>query len=399
MKNNIKHLKWAASLLLIHAFAWAQVPGDVSIGRSSLLFPPVKQHVHGSTIVGLPNGDLLVAWYQGSGERTANDVKIFGARWPKNAKGWTAPFLMADAHDMPDCNPVMFLDRRGRLHLTWITVLGDRWESSILRHRIATDISGAGAPTWAWQDDIFFKPDDRFSSETAARFKELPGSPAGWSGFAPEYDGQIINASRDPQKRGIGWMPRIKPLQLSNGRILLPLYSDGYNFSLIGISDDEGDTWKPSLPLVGRGNVQPALVQKKDGTIVAYQRDNGDEPGRVQVNESRDTGMTWTAAKKTTLPNPGSSVEALVLKDGRWVLVCNDTEEGRHRLSILVSNDEGANWPVKKTLVEVEKGKGSFSYPALIQTGNGLLRLTYSWTKEGQGETIAYTEIEPNELN
>jgi predicted neuraminidase len=386
-------------LLILHVHTWAQGIGATADIQSDLLFPPVKQHVHGSTIVGLPNGDLLVAWYQGSGERTADDVKVFGARWPKGAKGWTAPFLMADAHDMPDCNPVMFLDRRGTLHLTWITVLGDHWESSILRHRTATDLSGTGAPKWAWQDDIFFKPDDRFATETAACFKELPGSPAGWSGFAPEYDGQIINASRDPQKRGIGWMPRIKPLQLPGGRILLPLYSDGFNFSLIGISDDQGETWKPSLPLIGRGNVQPALVQKKDGTIVAFQRDNGDEPGRIQVSESRDTGMSWTAAKKTDMPNPGSSVEALVLEDGRWMLVINDTEQGRHRLSMLLSKDEGATWPVKKTLVETEKGKGSFSYPALIQTQDGMLHLTYSWNMEGQGETIAHIALDPKELN
>lgn len=385
-------------LLILHVHAWAQGVGNNTIDRSSLLFPPVKQHVHGSTIVGLPNGDLLVAWYQGSGERTANDVRILGARWPKGAKGWTAPFPMADAIDMP-YNPVMFLDRRGTLHLTWITVLGDRWESSILRHRTSIDPSGVGAPKWSWQDDIFFKPDDRFATETAARFKELPGSMAGWSGFAPEYDQQIIAASKDPQKRGIGWMPRIKPLQLANGRILLPLYSDGYNFSLMGISDDQGETWKPSLPLIGRGNVQPALVQKKDGTIVAYQRDNGDEPGRVQVNESRDSGLTWTAAKKTDIANPGSSVEALVMKDGRWVMVLNDTEQGRHRLSIFVSKDEGATWPVKKVLVESEKGKGSFSYPALIQTADGVLRLTFSWNREGQGETIGYIAIDPKELD
>src|SRR6202043_3628604 len=48
-------------------------------------------------------------------------------------------------------------------------------------------------------------------------------------------------------------MTRIKPLKLASGRILLPLYSDGFNMAIVAISDDDGDTWHASLPIVGRG--------------------------------------------------------------------------------------------------------------------------------------------------
>ena len=109
--------------------------------------------------------------------------------------------------------------------------------------------------------------------------------------------------AKDPVKREVGWMGRIQPLTLQNGRMLLPLYSDGYNVSLTAISDDNGNTWKPSLPIVGRGNIQPALVLRKDSTIVAFMRDNGDSPQRIIVsNFKRITDIPGVLSKKTDIP-------------------------------------------------------------------------------------------------
>lgn len=73
----------------------------------------------------------------------------------------------------------------------------------------------------------------------------------------------INTAALDPMKRNLGWMTRIKPLLIGENRIVLPLYSDGFNLSIMAISDDQGATWHPSLPVVGRGPIQPALVRKK----------------------------------------------------------------------------------------------------------------------------------------
>src|SRR5580693_10139095 len=72
-----------------------------------LIFQPEKWHNHSSSIVELPNGDLLACWYHGSGERTADDVLIQGARWNHVTGKWTAPFLMADTPGFPDTNPVL----------------------------------------------------------------------------------------------------------------------------------------------------------------------------------------------------------------------------------------------------------------------------------------------------
>ncbi|ULQ54150.1 sialidase family protein [Flavihumibacter fluvii] len=360
--------------------------------ESQLLFPPQSLHTHGSSIVSLPNGDFLCAWFMGSGERTADDVKIMGARLTKGSKVWSTPFVLADTYNIPDCNPVLFLNKSGKLFLVWIAVTANRWESSVLRIKTSTDFSKPGAPKWSWQDNLFLKPNDNFVSEVAKKFKVMPERGIGWSAYAPAYDDVILEASNDIRKRSIGWMTRIKPLILPGGRILLPLYSDGFNFSLLAISDDDGETWHASLPIVGRGNVQPALALKKDGHIVAFMRDNGDAPPRVQVSESGDQGESWTPAEKSSIPNT-ASVELLVLKDGRWAFVGNDIEDGRHRLGLFVSDDEGKSWKSKHYLEIEAPGKGSFSYPSLIQSPDGLLHVTYSYQVDKGGESIKHVVV------
>jgi len=363
-----------------------------------LIFPVQPQHTHGSTIISLPNGDVLAAWFQGSGERTADDVKIMGARLKKGAQVWSAPFAMADTYGLPDCNPVLFLNNRNKLFLVWIAVQAHKWECSILRYRTSVNYETDAAPVWNWQDNILLAPNDSFATETAVKFKQLTKNTSGSGSYAPRYDDMIIEASKDPAKRSTGWMTRIKPLMLADGRILLPLYSDGFNMSMVAISDDDGDTWRASLPIVGRGNVQPALVQKKNGNIMAYMRDNGDAPSRVQMSESADNGYSWSAAQKTNIPNE-ASVELLVLKDDRWAFVGDDEDDGRYRLSLYLSDDEGQTWKWKRTLENDQKRNGRFSYPCLIQTDDGLLNISYSYSVGKEGESIKYVVVDPKAIN
>jgi predicted neuraminidase len=181
----------------------------------------------------------------------------------------------------------------------------------------------------------------------------------------------------------MGWMARIHPLELPSGRVLIPLYSDGYNFSLIAITDDGGRTWTSSEPLVSEGGVQPSLVRRRDGTIVAYMRDNGPTPKRALMATSKDDGVSWSAATDSEIPNPGSSVEVIALSGGEWLLVHNDTERGRHSLAAWLSDDEGRTWKWKRH-VELDRrtaGAGSFSYPSVIQARDGTIHLTYSFSR------------------
>jgi predicted neuraminidase len=172
--------------------------------------------------------------------------------------------------------------------------------------------------------------------------------------------------------------------------MLLPLYSDGYNFSLVAITEDAGQTWSCSKPLIGPGAVQPSLVRRKDGTIVAFCRNNGPAPQRMLVSESRDNGLTWTVATHNQLLNPGSSVDVLKLRDGRWLMCYNDTEDGRHQLALSYSEDEGKHWI---GTVHVDEGeKASKSYPSLLQASDGSVHLTYSFSG-GDGETIRHVRL------
>lgn len=356
-----------------------------SIVKQEFVFTPQSEHSHGSSIVALPNGDFLVTWFQGSGERNADDVRIMGARLEKGKTKWSKPFLMADTPGLPDCNPILFLNNKNKLFLVWIAVQGNRWEGSILRTRTTTNYNNSGAPEWEWQDNILIKPGDEFVEEIENKFSEMPELNHGWAEYAPLYDDMIKEASKNQVLRSIGWMTRIKPLILGSGRIILPLYSDGYNLSICAISDDDGESWRPSKPIVGRGPIQPALAVRKNGDIVAYMRDSGDAPARVHKSISTDNGESWSYTEKTDIPNE-ASIELFVLKDGRWAFLGNNLNDGRYQLVLMLSDDEGETWKWKEYIEKDNKqGGGSYSYPSLIQTGDGLVHITYS-SRTGETE-------------
>jgi len=348
------------------------------------IFPLQGKHVHSSSVVECPNGDLLVCWFYGSGERTADDVVIQGARLTKGSIKWSSVFLMADTPDFPDCNPVLFIDQKDRLWLFWIAVRANRWEQSILKYRTSMDYQRRGAPKWDWQDIILLKPGDVFAETIEATFRELITEEPMWAEYAPLYSTMIIEAAGDKAKRQTGWMTRTHPTVLPCGRILLPLYSDGYNVCLVAISDDYGEHWRASKPIVGLGPIQPSIVRRKDGTLVAYMRDSGNAPYRILISTSTDDGESWSPAVDTNIPNPGSSLEAIALKDGRWVMVYNDTEDGRYSLGAALSDDEGKTWKWKRHIGRSNNREKSFAYPSLIQAEDGKIHLTYSYKEQGK---------------
>lgn len=368
-----------------------------SIVKDEFIFTPQHEHSHGSSIVALPNGDFLATWFQGSGERKSDDVQIMGARLENGKKQWSKPFLMADTEGLPDCNPVLFLNSKNKLFLVWIAVQGNQWEGSIIRTRTTMNYNNSGAPVWEWQDNILIKPGNEFVTEVESKFNEMPDLEHGWAAYAPLYDNLIKEASKHQVNRSIGWMTRIKPVILETGRIVLPLYSDGYNFSICAISDNDGDTWRASLPIVGRGPIQPALVVKKNGDIVAYMRDSGDAPARVHKSISKDDGMSWDYTEKTDIPNT-ASVELHVLKDGRWAFVGNDVTDGRYQFVLMISDDEGESWKWKEYLETAENVKGSYSYPGLIQTEDGLVHITYTSNTGETEKSIKYIVVDTDKI-
>lgn len=377
------------------------LPAQELVVSQELIFPLQKEHVHGSSIVELPNGDLLTVWFQGSGERTANDVRLQGARLKKNETAWSPPFDMADTPGIPDCNPVLFLNRKGKLFLVWIAVLADRWERSVLRVRTSTDYDNEGPPKWDWQDNILFKPTDDFAKEVEAKIEGvvMPLTLTEEQ-FAKEKQ-RVLEMSKDLPERSLGWMTRIPPITLASGRMLLPLYSDGFNFSLIAISDDDGETWRPSLPIVGLG-IQPALAVRNTGEnkgdITAFMRNATGMPERIWISVSKDQGETWSGAVRSDLKST-ASVGLLALRDGRWIYIAGDTEHGRYRLSLYVSGDEGETWKLGHILEFDSAEVNRYSYPCMIQGKDGLLQITYSYHLEKERlKSIKHVCIDPAKL-
>ena len=427
-------------LLLFFALLLLSGLSAQKISEGQKIFELQKEHTHGATIVALPNGDLLAAWFQGNGERWADDVRIMGARLLKGESRWTEPFLMADVPDFPDINPVLFLDSRQQLWLVWYTVIANQWETSLLKYRISEDyMQQKGAPVWKWQDVIHVKPggptergiqpDDAFVKsveeqyeayseylleqgtnmkqlERWIKFKEdilakARGENMVSSGRVYNEDGSYTSQKLGyPYFRRMGWQTKNKAFFIGD-RMLLPLYSDGLEMSLFAITDDFGRHWKFSAPLVGIANIQASVAQKKDGTLVAYMRDNGPPPQRHPMSYSTDQGLTWSPVRDSDLPNPGSGSDIVSLENGHWAIAYNDTERGRHSLAVSLSTNEGKSWDYTRHLELDERAKPSTgAYPSIIVDKDGALHVVYSYTeqdeKKGKLETIKYATFVEN---
>lgn len=366
--------------LAVHAWSAVTLCGQSAELQSELVFPLHAAHNHAPGIVECGNGDLLASWYRGSGERTADDVAVYGARLKKGAQQWSEPFVMADRPGFPDCNTCMMIDSEERLWLFWPTILANTWESCLTNYAVASEYTGEGSPRWQREGLILLKPDD-FSQ---AGNKLLDEATAQLSGVMSERLKEEVGRIRDrlPNKlyQRLGWQPRCKPTVLPSGRILLPLYTDTFSISIMAISDDQGASWYASQPLLGLGNIQPAVLRRDNGTLVAYMRENG-ALNKIRVCESPDDGISWGAVGVSELPNPGSGLDGVRLANGHWLLIYNDQIDGRNSLAVSISTDEGKSWGATQHLEA--QASGSFHYPAVIQGRDGRIHAIYSYFVDG----------------
>lgn len=376
--------------IVVSSVAVTRVQAQSPQFKSELVFPLHPEHNHAPGIVECANGDLIASWYRGSGERTADDVAVYGARMRKGSQQWSDAFLMADRKGFPDCNTCMMIDSQERLWLFWPTILANSWESCLTNYRVSTDYLGDGAPKWQKEDLILLKPDD-FSE---AGMKVLAEASAKLEGVMSERLKEEVGRIRErlvnKLYQRLGWQPRCKPTVLPSGRILLPLYTDTFSISIMAISDDQGETWYASKPLIGLGNIQPAVMRRNDGTLVAYMRENG-ALNRIRVCESSDDGISWGEVGVSELPNPGSGVDGVRLANGHWLLIYNDAVEGRNTLAVSISTDEGKTWEATRHLES--HPSGSFHYPAIIQGRDGTIHAIYSYFVDG-GKSMKHASFD-----
>lgn len=391
--TRVNFLSWTAPLRAFSRVALGAVwlalgfalHSESPFHKAELIFPLEHWHNHGSCIVETPKGDLLVCWFNGSGERQADDVKIEGARLKRGKSTWSSRFTMADTPGYPDTNCSMFIDPEGRLWLLWPTILANKWESALMKDFVSSDYHRPGPPRWDRQEVLHVTPPDAFAASVEKYVAEMkiryPSEP--WAAENPERAARFLESlqtqAADKLTRRLGWMTRAHPFVLDRQRLIVPLYSDGFSFSMMAISDDWGRTWHTSAPLCGPGNIQPSIVQRRDGSLYTLMRDNGPPPKRLLQSESFDRGETWSPVTDSPHPNSGTGAEIIRLRNGHWVLINNDTERGRYSLAVSLSDDEGRTWKWKRHLEPVRPGDDRYHYPSIIQSRDGSLHASYSF--------------------
>jgi predicted neuraminidase len=102
--------------------------------------------------------------------------------------------------------------------------------------------------------------------------------------------------------------------------------------------------------------------------------------GRMFETWSDDAGKTWSKLALMDLPNCNSGTDVVTLRDGSRLLVYNHscTEKARYPLNIATSRD-GRSWNAA-AILETEP-PGQYSYPAVIQSSDGLVHITYTWKR------------------
>lgn len=185
----------------------------------------------------------------------------------------------------------------------------------------------------------------------------------------------------EPRRLPDGMLGPVKnhPIEFPDGTILCgsSTEQDGWRVHFEW-TRDAGRTWAKTGDLNdGRsfGLIQPALLQTGEMGAIALMRSNA---GRIYEARTADGGRTWSRPVPLELPNPNSGIDAVTLRDGRHLLVFNPSTSSRSPLSVALSKD-GRVW---KTVLDLENEKGQeFSYPAVIQSADGLVHITYTWKR------------------
>ena len=297
---------------------------------------------HASTIAETKSG-LVAAWFGGKQERNP-DVGIWLSRLESGT--WTPPIEVANGVQSPEkrfpCwNPVLFQPKSGPL---------------LLFFKI-----GPSPSTW-W--GMLMTSED--SGKTWSKPRRLP-------------DGML-----GPIKN--------KPVQLANADILCPTSSEHAGWRVhFERSSDLGQTWSKTDAINdGKkiGAIQPSILFHSDGRLQALGRSR---QGKIWEAWSSDQGKTWGPMTLTALPNPNAGTDAVTLRDGRFLLVYNHTANGRSPLNVALSAD-GKEW--QAALVLEEEPAMEFSYPAVIQTSDGLVHITYTWKRQ----RVKHAVIDPSQV-
>ncbi|MCW5852646.1 MAG: exo-alpha-sialidase [Anaerolineae bacterium] len=306
----------------------------------------VRPACHCSTLIELPNGELLAAWFAGEYEMAPN-VAILAARL--TSEGWSTPQVVADTPGKAEGQPVFLNHPDGSLWLFYVTVEKSHWTSARMKVKISWDKGQT------WED----------------------GPPL-------------------PSEEGL--MFRSQPLILDTGDILVPVYDEKTWQSMAMLSANGGRTWELGTPIITPpGNIHLSVVTLADGQLLGYLRTGG-PGGWIWQATSADGGRLWSEIRPTSIPNPNAGIDLIRLHNGVLLLAFNNSSRVRTPLNVALSEDEGASWTYLQTVAEetrldpeyirlaeysgvqglASKQRVEYSYPTLLQTRDGLIHLSYT---------------------
>jgi predicted neuraminidase len=299
---------------------------------------------HASTLVETAEGVLIAAWFGGTHERNA-DVGI----WVSRLEGgvWTQPVevangVMSPQRRYPCWNPVLLRPKQGPLVLFFkVGPSPSEWWGERV---ISTD----GGKTW--QDQ-----------------RRLP----------PHVVGPIKN----------------KAIVLEDGTLLCPSSSENEGWRVHLELSSDLETWSVVGPLnepTLLGAIQPTLLRYPDGRLQMLCRTAGKHKFIAQT-WSEDQGQSWSKMAESALPNPNSGIDGVTLKDGRQVLIYNHSRSSRIPLDAAISSN-GKDW--QRVLILEDQGPGEHSYPAVIQTSDGLIHVSYTYRRLG----IKHVVLDPSQF-
>ena len=320
----------AAIALALMAGALSAAPINVvTIEQSEFIYERAPfPSCHASTIEATKEG-LIAAWFGGSDEGQP-DVTIWTAR--HDGTHWLTPVEVAtggptNGTRFPCWNPVLFQAPNGPLLLFYkVGPSPSKWWGMLMRSEDA-------GKTWSQPQRL----PENISGPIRAK-PVLLGDQL-WCGSSSEHE---------------GWRVHLE------------------------FTSDLGKTWRRTAALNdGKefGAIQPTTLVWTPERVQLLCRSR---QGRVTECWSHDGGKTFSPMRATALPNPSTGVDSVILKDGRAWLAYNNTPHGRTPLSVASSSD-GTNWT---NVITLENEPGEYSYPAIIQTQDGRVHVTYTWKRQ-----------------
>jgi len=336
--------------VFIGAHAQEKQPWKQGILKEEFLYEKAAfPSCHSATIAETPTG-LVAAFFGGTKERHP-DVEIYVCRFENGT--WTAPVSAADGVQaegkrLPTWNPVLYQIPGGDLLLFYkIGPKPSEWWGMLKR-------SKDGGKTWSAAE-------------------KLPNG----------HIGPVKN----------------KPVLLDNGQLFCPSSTEGNGWKIhFEVTPDFAKTWRKIGPLPAKDSIdaiQPSILVHGNRTLQLLARSRN----RALVQSwSTDNGETWSPLEKTSLPNNNSGTDAVTMADGRHVLVYNHVlppgnlaKGPRTPLNVSVSKD-GKSWSA--ALILEDSPISQYSYPAVIQTKDGLLHFIYTWRRQ----KIKHVVVDPKKL-